>query len=150
MTEPSQPQSDLWELWYRDRFDHDCPPSIDVSGAMLSIGLAELWARHLFETVLRSGGAGFSSFTLRWRDRSLAVDGSAVGALQLRQWLFGEKEQSWSGYVAEAEPILLAAFVATHARLIDRPAITEQILLLAEQFPERASFLQELHRLPGR
>ena len=31
-----------WELWYRDTFDMECPPSVDVSGRGLAKGLMEL------------------------------------------------------------------------------------------------------------
>lgn len=146
---PEQPESpsESWELWYRDLFDRACPPSIDKSGVTLSVGLAELWARHLFEAVQRDGEAGFSSFTLEWRNRRLAIHGSAAGALRLRRWLFGEQDYTMKGYVSGAERTLLATLAAVHARLIDKPDITEQILLLAEQSPKRASFVHALHGL---
>jgi hypothetical protein len=45
-------------VWYRDTFDRETRPSVDVRGQGLVEGLTELWARHLFETVRHGGGEG--------------------------------------------------------------------------------------------
>ena len=49
-----------WELWYQDLFDRECPRQVEVRGQGLVQGLAELWARHLFETVQVDGQKGLS------------------------------------------------------------------------------------------
>src|SRR5687768_15009963 len=51
-----------WVIWYVDTFDRDFPPRSEVSGRGLVEGLAQLWARHLFESVRPDGQSGFSSF----------------------------------------------------------------------------------------
>ena len=53
-----------WEIWYHDMFDRDASTSVDVRGRGLVKGLAELWARHFFETVTVDGKQGFSYFQL--------------------------------------------------------------------------------------
>jgi len=63
-----------WQVWYRDTFDRECPPSVDVSGFGLAKGLTELWARHLFEAVGVDGKGGFSRFHLWWKQEGKTID----------------------------------------------------------------------------
>jgi hypothetical protein len=70
-----------WELWYRDTFDIECPPNVDVCGRGLVKGLMELWARYLFETVRLDGSLGFSRFHLRWEHwPAIMIEGNWQGA----------------------------------------------------------------------
>ena len=133
-----------WEVWYRDTFDRECPPSIDVNGRGLGKGLIELWARYLFETVRPGGKKGFSRFHLRWEGGWADIDGSWKGATRLRKWVFGEKAYSKKGYVKEGDVGLLEKLAVAHANLIlnnrsctkileaaaastDRPALERQV-----------------------
>ncbi len=66
-----------WDVWYQDLFDRDTPRQVEVSVWGLVTGLAELWARHLFETIEVDGQKGFSHFNLWWY-----ITTSAIGILQ--------------------------------------------------------------------
>jgi hypothetical protein len=87
-----------WEVWYRDTFDRECPPQVDVQGQGLAHGLMELWARYLFEEIGVGGRGGFSSFHFRWRNNRINIAGSWQGATRLREWVFGTQEHSSKGY----------------------------------------------------
>ena len=117
-----------WEVWYRDTFDRECPPSVDVHGRGLGKGLIELWARYLFETVRPGGKKGFSRFHLRWDGGWADIDGSWKGATRLRKWVFGAKAYSRKGYVAEGDIGLLEKIAVTHANLILDNRSSKQIL----------------------
>lgn len=147
---PGEPYPDEeWAVWYADTFDRDAPPRVDVRGRGLVEGLAQLWARHLFETVRPDGQQGFSSFDLRWKRGRVEIGGDREGARRLRGWMFGKKEHSYKGYAAEAEPALLKKVATAHARLIERQQTAEQILaiaLVAKDGTDFASRLDELMR----
>jgi hypothetical protein len=150
MSEPSPanpaPEAE-WEVWYRDTFDRECPPSVDVSGRGLVRGLMELWARHLFETVRPGGGRGFSRFHLRWKPmRSVEIEGDWEGATRLREWVFGSKAHSRKGYVEEGDTGLLEAVSVAHAHLILADRSCEPILATAAAAADRRDFEA---RLPG-
>lgn len=85
-----------WEVWYQDTFDRECPRQIEIAGLGLVNGLIELWARHLYETVQANGQKGFSRFNLWWKQKgqSIQVIGEWEGLIQLREWIFGGKQQS--------------------------------------------------------
>ena len=136
-----------WEVWYRDTFDRECPPSVDVSGRGLVKGLMELWARHLFETVRPGGGKGFSRFHIRWEESWAEIDGDWEGATRLREWLFGAKKHSQRGYVEEADTHLLEEIALTHAILISADQTSEQILAAAAAAQDRQDFEKRLSRL---
>lgn len=139
-----------WEVWYRDTFDLECPPSIDASGRGLVKGLVELWARHLFETVRPDGNRGFSRFHLRWAGtRAIAIEGDWQGATRLRQWVFGSKTHSRKGYVNEGDGRLLEQIAVTHARLILADQPDEQILAAAASAIDRKDFEARLLDLGG-
>lgn len=129
-----------WEVWYRDTFDRECPPGVDVSGRGLARGLTELWARYLFETVRPGGSKGFSRFHLRWERAQTNVGGNWKGATRLREWVFGTKEHSRKGYVGEGDARLLEKIAVIHANLIlaDQPG--EQILATAAAAVDRQDF----------
>jgi hypothetical protein len=133
-----------WELWYRDTFDRDCPPAFDTRGTGLTAGLAELWARHLFETVQPDGAQGFSRFSLRWKSGQAEITGSSAGGKRLRGWLFGGRRDSVRGYVEEANAMLLATLAVAHARRIDRPDAAAEILALAEESADAEDFARRL------
>jgi hypothetical protein len=130
-----------WEVWYRDTFDRECPPSVDVSGRGLAQGLMELWARHLFETVRPGGKQGFSRFHLRSQVTQIVeVKGDWKGATHLREWVFGAKEQSYKGYVKEGDTRLLNKIAVSHAKLILGNQPGEQILAAAAACVDRQDF----------
>ena len=128
---------DEWEVWYRDTFDLEAPPSVDLSGRGLDKGLTELWARHLFE-----GLDGFSRFWLRHREPpvTVVIDGDVAGARRLRVWVFGTKTTSERGYVGEADPVLLPAIVATHLALLRAGESSAGILATAAGAEDRDAF----------
>lgn len=136
-----------WAVWYVDTFDRDDPPRIDVSGRGLVEGLAQLWARHLFETVRPDGQRGSSSFHLKWRQGRVDIDGDREGARRLRGWLFGKKESSYKGYAAEADPALLKKVALAHAHLIERRQKAEQILAIAREAKDGTDFANRLDDL---
>jgi hypothetical protein len=134
-----------WQVWYQDTFDRECPLSVDVRGRGLAIGLAELWARYLFETVRPGGVQGFSRFHLRWgEDKFVDIKGSWAGATLLREWVFGTKKHSQKGYVAEGDGHLLKRIAVTHARLIASEQPGDQILEAAAGAQDRSDFERRL------
>jgi hypothetical protein len=144
---PDEPyHNEEWAVWYTDTFDRDSPPRIDVRGRGLVEGLAQLWARHLFETVRPDGQQGFSRFDLRWKQGRVVIDGDR-GAKRLRGWFFGKKESSYKGYAAEADPTLLKKTALAHARLIGRQQGAEQIMAAALAAKDRSDFVARLDAL---
>jgi hypothetical protein len=139
-----------WEVWYRDTFDRECPPSVDVSGRGLVKGLMELWARHLFETVRPGGGRGFSRFHLCWKQTRIDIDGSWKGATRLREWVFGAKEHGYRGYVEEGDTHLLERIAVIHVNLILANQPGEQILAAAAAAIDRQDFEARLSSLTKR
>jgi hypothetical protein len=136
-----------WQLWYRDLFDRDYPPSVEVEGRGLVAGLTELWARHLFETIRPDGRLGFSRFNLWCESRSIEIDGDPAGAARLRAWLFGDQEHTARGYLAEADSALLSLLAATHAALLAAGRSAAPILLAAASSPDRPAFESRLDEL---
>jgi hypothetical protein len=143
---PSDPAPDAeWEVWYRDTFDRECPPSVEVKGRGLVQGLMELWARHLFETVRPEGGAGFSRFSLRWDQRpAIWIEGTSKGATQLRRWVFRNTHHTTKGYIAEAEKLLLQEIAVAHAYLVVTGESCEQILAAAATTTDPKEFERRL------
>lgn len=145
---PGEPHRDEeWVIWYVDTFDRDCPPSREAGGSGLVEGLAQLWARHLFEIVRPDNQNGFSSFHLKWRLGRIEIDGEREGGRRLREWMFGEKEHSYRGYAAEADPALLGKVAAAHAHLIERGRKAEEILAAAQTAKDSADFATRLDDL---
>ncbi|HEV3004762.1 MAG TPA: hypothetical protein VGX78_09885, partial [Pirellulales bacterium] len=141
-----------WEVWYRDNFDRECPATREVTGRGLVRGLVELWARHLFETVRADGQEGFSDFHLWCDNRRTSIAGPWEGAVRLRRWVFGAKEHSEKGYVAEADANLLETIAAAHAKLHEARQSSEPLLAAARASAERDEFerrLAELAKLPA-
>lgn len=145
---PGEPYpGEEWAVWYMDTFDRDAPPRVDVRGRGLVEGLAQLWARHLFERVRPDGQQGFSSFDLRWKQGRIEIVGDHEGARRLRGWMFGKKEHSYKGYAAEAEPTLLRKVALAHALLIERRLGTERILAIASAAKDGTDFANQLNAL---
>ena len=138
-----------WEIWYQDTFDQDCPRTVDLAGRGLVKGLIELWARHLFETVQPNGQQGFSRFNLWWKqkERSLAIVGEWVGAIRLRQWVFGSRQHTDQGYVQVGDEKLLRAVAVTHCRLVLANQTSQAILIAAKTSVSRKDFEAQLLRL---
>ncbi len=133
-----------WEVWYRDTFDRECPPKVDVHGYGLVKGLMELWARHLFE-----GLDGFSRFDLLWKPEKkwIEISGDGKRAARLRTWMFGTKRTAERGYVAEAEIDLLEMIAIAHAKLIVSGKTGEPILAKAATAVDRQNFETQLSNL---
>jgi hypothetical protein len=145
----SDPAPDAeWQVWYRDTFDRQCPPSVDVSGRGLAQGLVELWARYLFETVRPGGGKGFSRFHLWWKvGRSVEIKGSWEGLTRLRGWVFGAKAHTSKGYVKAGDTRLLRQIALVHARLVLTDGSCEPILAAAAEAAGREDFQRRLGAL---
>lgn len=130
-----------WEVWYRDTFDRECPPSVDARGRGLVHGLTELWARHLFEVVRPGGGHGFSRFRLRREpEEPVHIRGDREGEARIRAWVFGEKEQTDRGYVEAGDARLLSRIAAAHAALLRAGRSAEEILAAAAGAGDRQAF----------
>jgi hypothetical protein len=133
-----------WEVWYRDTFDRECPPQVDVQGQGLAHGLMELWARYLFEEIGVGGRGGFSSFHFRWRNNRINIAGSWQGATRLREWVFGTQEHSSKGYIQEGDAELLRRIACTHAHGIQTDPFARAILTAADSAADRERFEAEL------
>ena len=109
-----------WELWYQDLFDRECPRKVEVSGTGLVQGLAELWARHLFETVQANGQKGFSHFNLWWlqKQKSTEIIGDWQGMVRLRRWIFGSQRTANRGYLGNGDQALLMEIALAHSNLM--------------------------------
>ncbi|MBN1640869.1 MAG: hypothetical protein JXA09_06515 [Anaerolineae bacterium] len=136
-----------WEVWYRDTFDPETRPSVEVRGQGLVEGLTELWARHLFETVRPGGGESFSRFHLRWEGSAVQVTGDQAGAARLREWIYGPQQHTTHGYRAAGDARLLDQVAGTHAQLIAAGLSGEPILLAAAEAADRAEFERRLASL---
>ena len=136
----------IWQVWYQDLFDRECPRQVEVDGRGLAAGLLELWARHLFETVGADGQKGFSRFNLWWvqAEKSLEVTGPWDGMVRLRDWVFGDKRRANQGYVAEADKELLNRVAKVHCQLALADQTSEAILTAAGRSASRESFEREL------
>lgn len=138
-----------WQVWYQDVFDRECPRQVEVEGHGLAAGLAELWARHLFETVGVGGQQGFSRFDLWWVQvgKSVKVTGAWEGMVQLRGWVFGDKRQATKGYVAEGNQKLLMQVARVHSYLALAGQTSEGILAAAQRCESREDFERQLRIL---
>jgi hypothetical protein len=137
-----------WELVYQDTFDRECPLQVELRGQGLAAGLVELWARYLFETVRPEASLGFSRFCLRCEPGgTVRIEGDVRGAARLRFWVFGDKQHTRRGYVAEAEHTLLRALAATHARLLLAGRDAGPILAVAVEADGRRAFDAKLAAL---
>jgi hypothetical protein len=149
-TESCKPEADAaWEVWYQDLFDREFPRKMEVSGQGLVPGLAELWARHLFETVQADGQTGFSHFNLWWRQKqkSIEITGAWDGMVQLRNWVFGNKHTANQGYLGEGNQALLREVALVHLGLIMVGKGSEPILKAAQNCTRREVFQEELKNL---
>lgn len=122
-----------WELWHQDNFDLESPRLVEKSGQGLAEGLKELWARHLGETVQADGSTGFSRFNLWWKQRgcSIQIMGDMQGQLNLRKWVFGNRQPHQKGCVAAADQNLLGLIAKTHCGLLLKEKSVEDILYAA-------------------
>ena len=109
-----------WEVWCEDTFDLTEPRRVETAGQGLAAGLAELWERHLFETVQPEGAKGFLRFNLWWKQaaRSIEVVGDWGGMIKLRWWVFGARRWAVKGGLLGAESRgLLMSLGAVHSCL---------------------------------
>lgn len=146
-----EPEPQLrWEVWYRDTFDRDCPPSVEARGRGLVQGLLELWTRHLFEGVREDGRLGFSRFNLSSADpaRSVTVANDRPGCAKLRRWVFG----SAPSRRADTRPggdRLLRLLASAHARLVATGGSSLAITAAAAEAFDRAAFERQLGEMAG-
>lgn len=137
-----------WKLWYQDIFDREAPRQIEASGRGLTVGLTELWAHTLFETVTVDGKKGFSRFNL-WigqDSQSVSVIGEWKGMVRLRGWIFGEKRHARRVLTA-ANTGLLKRVAALHGHLFRSGRTSEGILAAAATCESRNDFEEHLSRL---
>ncbi len=154
---PDDPQPALrWRVLYDDRFDRETPTGVEVEGAGLVPGLAELWARFLFETVQTAStwsdgrieeipSRGFSEFALVGTDLRVEIEGSLLGAYRLKRWMY--PVPNTRGIVAGAETELLRALAEAHARAGSIGSAALAILDAAEAAVDRESFMARLAEL---
>ena len=150
LTVDSDPALDAtWELWYQDLFERDCPRKVEASGQGLVQGLAELWARHLFETVQADGQKGFSRFNLWWRQqqKSVEITGDWQGMARLRLWIFGNKRTTSQGYLDNGGKELLMEIAQAHSCLVMAGQCSELILEAAQNCTRREVFQEQLKNL---
>lgn len=105
-----------WKLWYRDKFDRECPRKCEDSGTEGLSGLKSLWLKSLAEGLKianRHEGDGvwsqiptasFSDFQLEWviGERSemiwvpITSNESPVNQtlLRLKNWMFAKSDQN--------------------------------------------------------
>jgi hypothetical protein len=143
----TDPASDAeWQVWYQDLFDRERPRQVEISGRGLVIGLAELWARHLFETVQVDGQQGFSQFNLWWQEaeKSIAITGAREGMVRLRQWVFGNKRTVSQGYLGDGDQGLLMAVAVVHSYLVMSGQSSQPILTTAQNCEHLEDFQENL------
>jgi hypothetical protein len=139
----------VWQVWYRDTFDRECSPGVEAEGVGLAQGLAELWARHLFETVREDGKRGFSRFHLWWQQKgeSVRIPDDPAGVLRLRQWIFGAQRHTTRGYLAAADRRLLEKVALAHARLLVAGQTAQPIMAAARAAADQQDLEQHILRL---
>jgi hypothetical protein len=142
-----------WEVWYEDTFDRETPRQVETSGEGLAAGLVELWDRHLFETVQREGGRGFSRFNLWWKQeaRSIQVVGNWDGMVKLRGWVFGNARRPGRGKLLGGRGrALLMSLGAAHSCLAVGGQTSQVILDEALASEDRSDFEARLSDLAER
>ena len=109
-----------WDLWYQDNFDLECHRKISRSGHGLIVGLIELWAHHLYETIQPTGFLGFDRYNLWWvqQNCSFEVVGDIVGQVKLRHWVYGDRRSGYAGCMEIADKDLLRILADAHSRLV--------------------------------
>ncbi len=137
-----------WEVWYRDMFDRECPPSVEVRGRGLVKGLMELWARYLLETVRPEERIGFSRFYLR-RGNSPAVEikGDLGSALNLRRWIAVPEIRGGRSYLNQGDTRLLSRIAVVHAGLLQAGRDASEILSAATKADNQPDFERLLDSL---
>ena len=142
-----------WEVWSEDMFDRETPRRVELSGHALAAGLAELWARHLSETVQADGTKGFYRFNLWWKQREngIGIDGDWEGAVRLRVWIYGTDLPGDEGYGSvEADGDLLELVATAHAQLVLGGQSAEPVLLMASTAADRQDFEEQLRVLAAK
>jgi len=138
-----------WDLWYQDNFDLECPRQISRSGQGLIVGLIELWAHHLYETIQPNGFFGFDRYNLWWKQEKRGVDivGDLTGQLKLRKWMYGKRRSSYAGCMAIADKELIHLIAEAHSRLILLDQTSKAIVNLAIQSESKAMFCDQIKHL---
>jgi hypothetical protein len=141
--DPDPAPSAEWEVWYRDTFDRECPPQIEVRGRGFVNGFIELWARHLAE-----GVDGFSQFSLLRKDeyKLVVIEGDRQGLARIRTWVFGNKDFE-HGYVEAAEKVLLEDVAIAHARLTVAGKSSATLVEFASAPNDRETFAKQIKNL---
>jgi hypothetical protein len=125
-------------------FDGECPPTEDARGKGLARGLAELWFRHLFETVDDHGHTlSTRSFHLSWRGGMVHVEGHRQypreALKKLRSWVQGNHRV----------PGLLEGLAQAHEHLIQEGVRhpVDIIMNLVQSFENGSRFLERVQTL---
>ena len=136
-----------WKLWYQDMFDRETPRQVEIAGRGLVRGLAELWTRHLKESVMNGGQPGFARFNLWWEQesRSITIQGDRDGMRRLRAWLLGDRLSPPEGTLLDQD--LLARVASSHAKLVVMNQNSVPILDAANSALNRKDFEKRLHVL---
>ena len=131
----------LWEIWFQDMFDRECPREAVVSGEGLLKGLVELWSLYLYETIRENHSMGFSRFNLwlKQEGRSVEIVGDLDGAVKLREWVFEETRQRSGGNVE-----LLERIAAAHINLMMKDETSFHILKTAKEMGSLREFESHL------
>lgn len=136
----------VWEVWYQDTFDIDCPRQVECFGHALVDGLSELWARHLYETVQVNGQKGFSKFNLWWKQeqKSIEIVGEWEGQVRLRRWIFGDMQETKNQYGNAENSDIIKHVAGVHKKLILKGETSEKILEEAKRSMSREEFIKSL------
>ncbi|MFP4346204.1 MAG: hypothetical protein ACLFU8_16020 [Anaerolineales bacterium] len=130
-----------WQIWHQDTFDRESPRRMELQGRGLVKGLAELWLRHLTETVRAGGGSSFSRFNLWWQPRGLSVRvvGTEQGLLRLRGWIVERGGR-------RIDRQLLNGVARAHARMVRAGGTSAPLVDAALTSRDAADFKTRLHK----
>lgn len=121
-----------WQLWYRDTFDRDAPPSLEARGTDIVHGLHALWFSTLKEAILENGSASFSRFHLTWGDApamrvEIVVNPfDNLALLKVRRWVgFAEPSPTREGlptgqHLEEQRETVLGRLAQAHYDLLQK------------------------------
>ena len=147
MVEESKAIQNLeWKIHAEDTFDRECPIQVELTGKGLEKGLAELWSRHLFETIRPGGQIGFIRFSLFLHQisKSIQISGNVNGLTRIREWVFQGAKPGHGRYSQHADRLLLNKIAEAHGRLFMAGKTSEPIVSIALRSKNRQEFLDHL------